>query len=343
MNKEIRTLIIILFAAFALSSCGKDTHTTDTPDQPQLIGFTPSSETTMVKATTPLADYYDNFGVWGIARKADHQDYVLWESSALSPVHIIPGTEYYKPDENAYWFSGFTYKFIAVAPYADDLTVSYTYTPATDIKPATDVLTFDYSLKSKYEAGDYDFDLMAAAATTTVDANHGKGSQPIIFWHLFSKININVSFVGTEGTIDEIRLSNILTKTQYTLGLDQEPANASDRDSDYPLNVSYVTYQTEKDTSPIVLRADNIAGPSGNWSLHVVPQATNNFDMYLDFTVGSASTTNFKVDLSAAPDIVYQPNSQYNWNIKISPKEISFNVTVTPWEDADDDFEFPIE
>jgi hypothetical protein len=197
-------------------------------------------------------------------------------------------------------------------------------------------------MDAKYDQKDYDFDLMAAAATSTVDASHGKGSQSLIFWHLLSKINVNVSFVDTEGTVDEIRLSNILTQTQYTLGLDQEPANASDRDSDYPLNVSYVTNQTEKNTSPIVLNADNKTGDTWTWIMHVVPQVTKDFVLYLDFTVGGVSTTNFKVNLSAAGNTVYQPNSQYNWNITINPKTITFDVEVNPWVDGGGS-EFPIE
>lgn len=339
MKHTIKIVILSLCAALALSACNKRHHTPDTSDQKIPLSFTAESHDAVVKSATKAA-FPDNtdFGVWGVARHNTLvQPYVLWLNGMERVTKNTDGS--YVPATEAYWFNDYTYHFLAVAPYTECSDVT---TPAQPSSTSTDELEFTFDMRAKYTQEDYDFDLMAAAATSTVDASHGKGSQSLIFWHLLSKININVSFVGTEGTVDEIRLSNILTQTKYTLGLDQEPANASDRDSDYPLNVSYVTNQTEKNTSPIVLNANNKAGSAGNWSVHVIPQATNNFDMYLDFTVGSASTTNFKVDLSAAPDIVYQPNSQYNWNIKISPKEISFDVTVTPWEDADD-FEFPIE
>ena len=70
--------------------------------------------------------------------------------------------------------------------------------------------------------------------------------------------------------------------------------------------------------------------------------------MYIDFTMatedGIGSSDNFKLNLNFAENTDYNYNQVYNWNITIGPKEaIGFNVTVNPWEDAEDDFEFPIE
>jgi hypothetical protein len=339
MKHTIKIVILSLCAGLALSACNKRHHTPDTSDQKIPLSFTAESHDAVVKSATKAA-FPENtdFGVWGVARHNTlAQPYVLWLNGMEQVTKNTDGS--YVPATEAYWLKDYTYNFLAVAPFTGGPAVT---TPAQPTSTSTDELEFTFDMDAKYDQKDYDFDLMAAAATSTVDASHGKGSQSLIFWHLLSKINVNVSFVDTEGTVDEIRLSNILTQTQYTLGLDQEPANASDRDSDYPLNVSYVTNQTEKNTSPIVLNADNKTGDTWTWIMHVVPQVTKDFVLYLDFTVGGVSTTNFKVNLSAAGNTVYQPNSQYNWNITINPKTITFDVSVNPWVDGDD-FEFPIE
>lgn len=339
MKHTIKIVILSLCAALALSACNKRHHTPDTSDQKIPLSFTAESHDAVVKSATKAA-FPDNtdFGVWGVARHNTlAQPYVLWLNGMERVTKNTDGS--YVPATEAYWLKDYTYHFLAVAPFTGGPEVT---TPAQPSSTSTDELEFTFDMRAKYTQKDYDFDLMAAADTSTVDASHGKGSQSLIFWHLLSKINVNVSFVDAEGTVDEIRLSNILTQTQYTLGLDQEPANASDRDSDYPLNVSYVTNQTEKNTSPIVLNADNKAGDTWTWIMHVVPQVTKNFDLYLDFTVGGVSTTNFKVNLSAAGNTVYQPNSQYNWNITINPKTITFDVEVNPWVDGGGS-EFPIE
>ena len=339
MKHTIKIVILSLCAALALSACNKRHHTPDTSDQKIPLSFTAESHDAVVKSATKVA-FPENtdFGVWGVARHNTlAQPYVLWLNGMEQVTKNTDGS--YVPATEAYWLKDYTYNFLAVAPFTGGPAVT---TPAQPTSTSTDELEFTFDMDAKYDQKDYDFDLMAAAATSTVDASHGKGSQSLIFWHLLSKINVNVSFVDTEGTVDEIRLSNILTQTQYTLGLDQEPANASDRDSDYPLNVSYVTNQTEKNTSPIVLNADNKAGNSWTWIMHVVPQVTKDFDLYMDFTVGGVSTTNFKVNLSAAGNTVYQPNSQYNWNITINPKTITFDVEVNPWVDGGGS-EFPIE
>ena len=60
--------------------------------------------------------------------------------------------------------------------------------------------------------------------------------------------------------------------------------------------------------------------------------------MYMDFNMkenGQTVTfTDYEINLFPTSGIPkdYQYNSQYNWNIKISPKaEISFDVEVNPW------------
>lgn len=345
MKHTIKIVILSLCAALALSSCNKNRITPDPQDQKTPLSFTAESQNAAVKAATkaPFPDGVD-FGVWGIARhNTIAEPYVLWLNGMEQVTKDAAGS--YVPATEAYWLKDYTYHFLAVAPYISGPTVT---TPAQPSSTSTDQLTFTFDMGSKYGQSDYDFDLMGAAATSTVDANHGKGSQNLTFWHLLSRIVINVSFVDAsnnaiaDGTVSEMRLSNILTKAGYTIGLDQEPADASDRDADYPLNVQYTTDQTAKVADPLVFDEDNNEGDKWTWTMHVVPQATKDFDLYLDFTVGGISTTNFKVNLSAAGDTVYQPNSQYNWNITINPKTITFDVSVTPWGEGGS-FDFDIQ
>lgn len=345
MKHTIKIVILSLCAALTLSACNKRHHTPDTSDQKIPLSFTAESQDAVVKSVTK-AQFPENtdFGVWGIARhNTVAQPYVLWLNGMEQVTKNTDGS--YVPATEAYWIKDYTYHFLAVAPYTGGPAVT---TPTLPSSTSTDELEFTFDMDAKYTQKDYDFDLMAAAATSTVDANHGKGSQPLIFWHLLSKINVNVSFVDasnapiTNGTVNAIRLSNMLTKADYTIAFDQVPASSTN--IDYPLNVSYVTNQTVKlpGTTPIVLNAENKAGDSWTWIMHVVPQVTKDFDLYLDFTVGGVSTTNFKVNLSAAGDTVYQPNSQYNWNITINPKTITFDVEVNPWVDGGGS-EFPIQ
>ena len=345
MKHTIKIVILSLCAALALSACNKRHHTPDTSDQKIPLSFTAESHDAVVKSATK-ADFPENtdFGVWGVARHSTlAQPYVLWLNGMEQVTKNTDGS--YVPATEAYWLKDYTYYFLAVAPYTGGPAVT---TPAQPSSTSTDELEFTFDMGAKYTQKDYDVDLMAAAATSTVDASHGKGSQSLIFWHLLSKINVNVSFVDASnapianGTVNAIRLSNMLTKADYTIAFDQVPASSTN--IDYPLNVSYVTNQTVKlpGTTPIVLNADNKAGDSWTWIMHVVPQVTKDFDLYLDFTVGGVSTTNFKVNLSAAGNTVYQPNSQYNWNITINPKTITFDVEVNPWVDGGGS-EFPIE
>ena len=73
-------------------------------------------------------------------------------------------------------------------------------------------------------------------------------------------------------------------------------------------------------------------------TLHILPQDVSEFELYLDFKIGSgaeALTMNdFKVNLSTANNTpsFYDYNQSRNWNITISPKaSISFTIDVAPW------------
>lgn len=338
MRLEIKTAILLMCAALALSSCNKKPHTPAEDPHPAEVGFTALSQIP-TKATTPLTT---DFGVWGIARQEGNTTpYILWLSNLEQ---ITKQGDYYKPaaGNDAYWLKNYTYHFLALAPYTG-LGADVTATQATST--SQDQLTFTYDLSQKYAATntqDLDFDLMGAAAKTSVTTTKPE-YQSLVFWHLFSKICISVNFVNAEGTVDEIRLSNVVTKGDYVISLDEV------NDFDTPLTVTCTPSTAAADRisaqAPLALNSGNKdqGATTPQWTLHVIPQVVSGFDMYIDFTIGGVEVNNFKVNLSAAGTDPYTYNGAYNWNLNITPNDITFDVAVMPWVDdntGDNDFDF---
>ena len=346
MNNVTRLVISSLCAALTLGSCTKKHHQPEEPLKAPLE-FTAVSQNSalqsgVTKATTPLSAFHDDFGAWGIARQEGNTtSYILWESNAMS--QVVKSTDNsYVPVADAYWLTGFAYNFIAVAPYTDGIS-GLVVTPSTDAQTGKDAITFNFDQGAKYTAGDFDFDLMGAAAAT--DAITTKPTtQNLTFWHLFSQICINVIFEEADktpiaGTVDAIRLSNVVTKAGYEISFDD----------DKNLDVLCVpsTSSSDKITSsaPLVFNQSNKdQGTGSKWTIHILPQIVSGFVMYIDFTIGETSTRNFKVNLSAAGNNAYDYNGAYNWNIRITPKTVSFDVSVKPWvEDNNGNNEFDFE
>ncbi len=282
----------------------------------------------------PLSSFgtaYQKFGVWGIARSTGQQDYILWEDDDLSPVSHNATSGLYIPDENAYWLSRYTYNFIAIAPYESELVTTHS------IENSKDALTFSYDMGTKYENSDYAFDLLAAVAEEFVEKSSTHASQQtLIFWHLLSKIKINVIFSGvTSGTVTGMRLENIDTDVQYTISFDDE------NDNDKPLHVVPEAGTSTKSRISFDGMAD------GGNIIHIVPQAITDFRLYLDFEITkdgkTAETTDYEVNLDGAKNAapIYGNNESYNWIITISPNLITFDVKVVPWQNGEE-FEYPI-
>lgn len=337
MNHLIRILVGSLCAALVAGACTKN----DSAEQDQQVPmvFHALSQAADVKVGEGTNAFpYDNFGIWGIARKSGESDYVLWEAAALTQVDkvTVGSTTAYKPATDAYWVSGYTYHFIGLAPFTADGKAASTPIIGTDrpIEPtfstsSGDAMTFSYDLSGNYTAGKYTFDLMAAVAEATVtgSASSHTSSQRLTFWHLFSKININVAFKDGAntftGTVDKVRLQ-----------MDKDVAYTISFNADKQLNVA-TDAGTKNQAEVIFAKSESTnAIPA---SLHIVPQACENMRLFLDYTIGSGensfSLKDIEVNLSAAgnPD-KYGYNESYNWNIIIGPKEdISFNVTVAPW------------
>ena len=278
-----------------------------------------------------------DFGVWGIARYKDDTkpDYIPWLIDQMAKV-----SGQGVPETGAYWFSGYKYNFIALAPYATGATDLAFFTE--ESANANDAMSFAFSMADKYDASDFDFDLMGAVGEQTVA--HAKDAEPqeLIFSHLLAKICINVTFAGlpqgTTGSVTELRLHKVVTKCEYSI-------------TDNARGDFIVTYEASTDNLDkecITLTGNDML--TGNNVVHIIPQSIKDFELDLDFNIDGVQTNGYKLNLDAAKytttdgvktSVVYLHNQWYNWNITITPKGIGFIVTVTPWEVArEDEFDF---
>lgn len=320
MKNVTKIVIIAWCAALSLSSCNRNRYTPEEEDQFIPIGFTAVSQA-MVKAET--ADFpYDDFGVWGIARSPEiTQPYVLWNSDSMLRV-AKDQNDRYIPSSAAYWLVGYTYDFIAVAPWAEQNTTSVTSGNA----PGTDNLTFALDLADQISAGNYTFDLLGAAAEREV-TSRPTSPQELTFWHLFTKVVISAEFVDCEGgSVTKIVLKNVDSKASYTLSVE-----------DGDINVVCASNGTA-DQKTLTINASTA-------ELYLIPQNITDLEMYLDFTVSvkpddeeeakTVSVTDFMVNLESNKDKVYGYNEWYNWKLTISPKFVKFaEPTVQPWVDG---------
>ena len=287
-----------------------------------------------------LSDYHEDFGVWGIARYKDdtQPDYTPWLVNKQNQMCKVSSQGV--PETGGYWFSGYTYNFIALAPYA---------TGATDLaftkESANDAMSFTFSMADKYTASQFDYDLMGAVGEQTVADAKNAVPQELIFWHLLAKICINVTFAGlpqgTTGSVTELRLDKVVTKCEYSI---TDNANGD-------FIVTYEASTDNLDIKCITLTGNDML--TGNNVVHIIPQSIGDFELELDFRIGEVQTNNYKLNLKAAKydkdgnAVEYGHNQWYNWNITITPKGIAFDVSVKSWKDVvpdnANDFEFDFE
>lgn len=338
-------MTVSICALFALATGCNKVHIDNNGNDRKLLLFSAESEENLTQNSTK-ATYsalpYEDFGVWGIARRDDgiEQDpYILWSENSLIRVNKNSSSGIYEPSSAAYWFSNHTYHFIAVAPFGIEATDFNVITKEENSSSGADALEFEYSIAGKYTAKDYDFDLMGAVAMSEVDvaATH-PSSQEIVFKHLFSQINMNVYFKDGDRTIDgsvqKIRIRNVSTQGEYDITFGNE-------------NSLVVTCAGQAVNQEIVFASETaLAFPQ---TFHILPQDVSKFELYLDFKIGSgdeALTMNdFKVNLSTANNTptFYDYNQSRNWNITISPKaSISFTIDVAQWVDSNVEGELEI-
>lgn len=339
MEKKI--FICFLFAALLITAgCRKD----DTPAEVKTpVGFRAMSQVVVSKdsdgTSNKLPDTVEKFGVWGVAGNDLNIQY-LWNSSTLTDVNRQSDGTTYVPSSDGYWFSNSIHDFLALASDPSTValpSVSISHTAnSNQLNPS---MTFTYDLSERYTAKDYDFDLLGAAARHVVERSI-PASQDLIFWHLFSQINISVKFVDANGnditgngsTLDKVRLTGVNTRGNYMISYGGTDANP------HALNCNVNTH-----ANPTELTFTSAP------TLNILPQDISGFSLFLDFKmkVGNVETymTDFEIDLTPAKKKVevvlesgqktspYIFNNLYNWIISISPKlSVGFTVTVEKWE-----------
>lgn len=343
MKVETSIKTILLCAALALSACSKKTITPAEDPQPAEVGFTASSQAALVKsdtrANTPLSQFHQNFGVWGIARHPLNMPYILWDDNNLAEVRN-DGSGVYTPVSNAYWFNEFTYNFIAIAPYNSGLS-------NLNINSATNSLSFDYDIANKYAIkgtegklpkDHYEFDLMGAVERTTYTKGQSS-TQNLIFWHLFSKISIKVQFVNESGTaittaaVSQIRIAKVDSKRNLEIGY---VTPATSNIGNLSVTCSALTPTTPETT--LYINASDPKDEDGRWNVHILPQRISDIELQIDYSITEGDKTiNYSdvIKLTNSQPANYISNETYNWNIKITPKgPIEFKVSVDPWNET---------
>ena len=340
MKFELKHIVFYLCAALTFAACNKITSPED-----NLITFSAEPQVSWVTPETKAFPEDGSFGVWGIMRRNAGETRTLWGANEL--VEATKQTNGgFKPENDAYWFSGFTYNFLALAPFntgAKNVSIS-----------SSDELSFTFDMADKYP--DYDYDLLAAVAQTSVNKASTQPQQSLKFWHLLTRININVSFVDAAGSaitdqskakLDNIRLYNVATKGIYNVSYS---ATATSTDN---------LLVTCTDVSSVLTTPLTFISTAA--TLYIIPQNISNFKLYLDYTMdvvddkGTESTEDdvtysdvkvkdFEVNLFPETNTPrdYKYNDQYNWNLKIGPrKAVTFTATVANWQTGDS-FEIPI-
>lgn len=304
MKLEIRTLTLMLCAALMLTTACKKTPIPAEDPEPSVVDFCASSQATWVKtetSTTPQTQSfpYDNFGVWGIARQGSNI-YHLWNNASLTDVNINEETGFYEPTTVAYWLSGYIYNFIAVAQCHDEgfsfigVTTKeeqVSSTPA--VQNPVDYVTFTYDMSHKYSASNYVFDLLGAAMENRSVTGGRTEPQNMIFWHLFSQVNIGVSFTTglngeqVKGKLTKIKLKNICTEATsklyyvnnspslYAEWICAEDANTMECEYTVSQDVT-LTIKANQADAVVTLTAgeSTVTGENGEASI-TVPRGTN--------------------------------------------------------------------
>ena len=222
MRLETKIATLLMCVALALSACSKKTITPAVDPQPAEVGFTASSQAVWVKGgeTKSATDFpHSSFGVWGIARQGSLV-YNLWGNEALMDVNENREKDCYEPEEAAYWLGGYTYNFLALAPHTEGDGVSFSDDEdIISLKDSEnpDRLSFAYDMSTQYSQTTYDFDLLGASVNTGTIAGGRTDSQTLTFYHLFSQVNIGVSFTtglngeAIDGRLKRIKLDDICT------------------------------------------------------------------------------------------------------------------------------------
>ena len=327
--------ILALSAALTLASCDVNRHTPEPEDQKVPLSFSALSQTTPTKAdgTTPFP--HSDFGVWGFATQTGQRDYLLWEEDAMSLVNKISGNYY--PTSEAYWFSGYDYYFIAIAPYKDGAEKLSDFSVPTSY----DALSFPFNMG--YSSTNPGVNLMGAIAKTHVNTAKDQGAQRLDFQHLTSKIDIKVKFEQASGEValpllpqvTGMRLENVASDAAYSISYVQEGE----------IEISCEIGDNSRSEIPL---SPTKPANSEWWTVttYILPQSVSRFGLYIDFTIGDEVYENFPITLTfpANDHHDYGINQWHTWKITLTPSLfVFFEPSVTDWADggqADDEIGF---
>ena len=317
-----------LCAALLLAACDRNRHTPDPEKIP--LSFTASSQTLPVKAgnATDPKPLGCDFGVWGYATKQGQMDYLIWEESAMSKVTYNEDSDSYIPDTYAFWFSGYAYNFIAVAPYTDgaDRLTSFA------IGQNKDALSFAYDMSDIYApstegvAPRPGIDLMGSIAKRPAYKVGEDGVQELVFHRLTSRIDINVKFdYSTTPVITEVRLENVDANATYALSY-----------SETGLGIECDIDDKFTDTT-IPLSLTELGDGLWTVTVYILPQDVSEFELFMDFTNGNDEYSNFPITLKFPDghDTNYSINAWHKWNITLTNELfVFFDVSVENWDDG---------
>ena len=326
---------LALSVLLALTACERNRHTPEEEKVP--LSFAALSQNTPVKAIDEESAFpHPNFGVWGYAKQTEQRDYLLWEADRMSPVNDTD--EGYYPASEAYWFSGYDYNFIAIAPYTDGAENLSDFSVTT----SREALSFTFDMG--YSNANPGVNLMGAIAKTHVDrAADKKGtSQQLNFQHLTSRIDIKVKFnwaveggavtLPQEPIVTGMRLKNVEGDAAYTITYISEGE----------IGINCNIGNNSDATIPLALTIDD-----GWWTetAYILPQSVSGFELFMDFTIGDVEYVDFPITLKfPADDTYYGINKWHTWNITLTPSLfVLFEPSVTDWADggqADDEIGF---
>ena len=380
MKFETKIVTLLMCVALSLlSSCNKKLPDTPVQEQQVPVGFRAMSQAVWVKSdetttTSPMFPY-DDFGVWGIARQGSNI-YNLWGNDGLSKVedlehrvanNITNSTtqRVFTPTEAAYWLKDYDYNFLALAPYNPTglSAVNFTLAGATGNTTGKDYMTFTYDMSSKYSGDptanpaiepDYAFDLLGAAAQSGPVEGGRTDSQSLMFWHLFSQIEIkNIGFAtGINGTVTKV-VFKAFPSGQYTISYDNSATNKTATTGVTCEAITKKADNTNAVKAELTFNNPNFSSISTRPLFNIIPQAVQNFELYIDFTIDEGTSTapnpveyqGFKIDLTSQQLTEYEYNGKYNWDITIGAKNaVSFNVVrINDWQTGTTPDEFPLQ
>lgn len=339
---------LTLSVLLALTACERNRHTPEEDKVP--LSFSALSQNTPVKAIDEESAFpHPNFGVWGYATQTGQRDYLLWEADRMSPVNDTD--EGYYPASEAYWFSGYDYNFIAIAPYTDGAENLSDFS----VTKSREALSFTFDMG--YSNANPGVNLMGAIAKTHVDrAADKKGtSQQLNFQHLTSRIDIKVKFnwaveggavtLPQEPILTGMRLKNVDGDAAYTITYISDTYISDTYISEGKIGINCDIGNNPDATIPLALTIDD-----GWWTetAYILPQSVRGFELFMDFTIGDVEYVDFPITLKFpaddTDDTYYGINQWHTWNITLTPSLfVFFEPSVTDWADggqADDEIGF---